>query len=175
MKVILKNVRLAYPDLLQPGKKYERFGAEFRFSAESGCKEALENAIDEQGALAFGAKWAKIKTSLHSSGKIFKVKDGTEKGYDEDFFASIHNKARPKLYGPLLDEVTEANNPFYSGCHVNVSLDISAFTNKTGDSVVSTKLLGVQFAGHGEPYASTPTATKADFEPITVGMEVEDL
>lgn len=174
MKIKLKDVRIAFIDLFEPGKKYGKFGAQFRFSKESGYKDLIENTIDEQGTQAFEVKWGAIKKALYANGKIFKIRDGEEKGYEEKYFISVHSILRPEVRGRDATPIAESDRIIYPGCRVDVIMDISAFTNKTGDSVVSVKLLGVQFRGDDTPYVAGVKAETADFELIK-GADAEDL
>lgn len=175
MKIQLKDVRLSYPELFEPGKRFGKFSAQFRFNKSSKIKEQIEEAIDEQGAAAFGARWPTVKKSLVAKRKYLSIQDGKEKGYEEDYAISVNSKIRPLVVDRGANPVAASDNVIYPGCRVNVSLDISAYDHKEFGPVVSTKLLGVQFKGDDEPLAGGPVADVADFDVITDGADAEDL
>lgn len=175
MKHKLIDVRPAYIDLFEPGQKYGKFGTQIRFNKETKYKELLEDAIDEVGSAAFGAKWERVKKSLHDGGKIFKVYDGKAKGYEEDYYIGVYNATRPSVVGRDANPIGASDRIIYPGCRVDVIIDVSAFVNKKGDNVVSVKLLGVQFRGDDTPYISAPKAEISDFEVLTAGADSEDL
>ncbi len=175
MKIKLTNVRIAFIDLFEAGQKYGKYGAQFRFSKDTGYKELIESTIDNQGRETFGAKWDGVKKALYGNGKILKVYDGADKGYGEEYYISVHSIARPDVRGRAAEPIGASDRILYPGCHVDVIFDISAFLNKKNDSVVSSRLLGVQFRGDGEPFTASPKADISDFEVITAGADAEDL
>lgn len=175
MKIKLKNVRISFPEIFKPGVKFNTYGGEFRFSAKSGIKEQLEEAINAEGVSAFGEKWPSIKESLQTKGKMLKVCSGKEKEYSDDFFFRAYNKARPEVRGRNAEVLTFEDRVIYSGCRVDIQLDVSAYQQKVYGPVVSVKLLSVQFRGDDEPLSSAPRAEEADFEKISDGADDDDL
>lgn len=175
MKTILKNIRISYPDIFTPGKKFGKYGAQFRFNKDSGVKEQIEAAIDEQGVMAFGKEWEKVKKGLVNKGKLFRVNDGEDKDYEEDYFISVHNAGRPHVVGRDAKPLTADDNVIYSGCRVDAWVDVSAYEQKEYGPVVSVKLLAVQFRGDDTPYSGGPSVTANDFTPITDGADAPDL
>lgn len=172
MKLKLKNVRIAFPSLFERDEKYDRFGAQFRFSKESGYKELLENAIDNEGKEVFGAKWADIKKALTANNKIFKIHDGASKGYDDDYFVGAHNKdERPDVVGRSREALHASDRVIYSGCRVDAHLAIAAFRTKKGDAVLAVRLIGVQFRGDDAPYTASVKVEKSDYDEITDDSE----
>lgn len=175
MKITLKNVRISYPDIFSPGKKFGKFGAQFRFDEASGVKEQLEAAIDEQGVLAFAARWPAVKKSLSQKGKLFRINEGADKGYEDKYFISVHNALRPMVVGRNAEPIAEEDRVIYPGCRVDVRLDISAYKHDEYGDVVSVKFLGVQFRGDDTPLTEGVKADITDFEPIADGTDADDL
>lgn len=166
MKIKIKNVRISYPDIFSPGKKFGKFGAQFRFSNDE-PKETIESALDEVGSETFKAKWPLVKKTLTNKGKLFRVNDGADKGYDEPYFISVHSANRPEVRGRKGEVIAEEDKVIYAGCRVDAILDVSAYEHKEFGSIVSVKLLGVQFRGDAEPYSGSVRADITDFEEIT--------
>jgi hypothetical protein len=164
MKLKLENVRLAFIHFWEQDK-YDNFSGQFRFD-DVKHKEAIEAAIAKEAATAFGAKTASILKNLTAGNKLFKVHDGADKEHDEAFFISAKNKARFEVRGPRAEVVGASDNVFYSGCRVDIWLDVSAFIHSKGDGVVSVKLMGVQFRGHDTPLTAAPKMEASDFTVI---------
>ena len=94
-------------------------------------------------------------------------------------------KARPRVLDRDKSPLTQSDGRPYSGCYVNVSIDIWAQDNKFGKRV-NAKLLAVQFHADGEAFSGgeglmpTPTsttraaATKAAARPTTATVSLFD-
>ncbi len=175
MKIKLKNVRISFPDIFKPSAKFNKFGAQFRFNEDSGYKALLEDTIDQQGTETWGTKWPAIKKSLIAKEKLFSVRSGAEKDYDEHYFITAHNAVRPEVGGLAAEPITADDRLIYAGCYVDAILGVSAYQHDTYGPVVSVKLLGVQFRKDGKPLGGGERATKADFEEIHAGADDEDL
>lgn len=175
MKIILKNIRISYPDIFTPGKKFGKYGAQFRFNKDSGVKEQIEKAIEDQGLAAFPKEWEKVKKNLVNKGKLFRINDGEDKGYEEDYFISVHNAARPHVVSRNAEPLSAEDGVIYSGCRVDAWIDVSAYEQKEFGPVVSVKLLAVQFRADDTPYSGGPAVTANDFTPITDGADAPDL
>lgn len=176
MRIHLKNVRISYPDLFTPGKKYGKYGAEFRFSKESGLKDKIESAIDTEGTAFFGGDWAKVKKGLTLKAKLFRVKEGSEKDYTDDYFVTTttgkSGTLKPKVANSDGSLLSENDNVIYPGARVDAWLDINVFKIGT-DPIVSINLIAVQFRADDEPLSGS--APRVDFTPITDGSDAEDL
>lgn len=166
MKLRLTNVRISFPDIFTPGKKYGKFGAQFRFSDE-GIKASLDAAIDSAGSEAFKSKWEATKKTLQAKEKLFRVNSGADKGYDDTYFISVHNALRPEVRGRKGEVLAEEDRVIYPGCRVDAILDVSAYSHDTYGPIVSVKLLGVQFRSDDKSLTGSVRADTADFQPIT--------
>ena len=63
----------------------------------------------------------------------------------------------------------------YSGCHVNVIIDVWAQDNQYGKKI-NAQLQGIQFLRDGEAFSGGGVAAdQSDFEEITEGADAEDL
>lgn len=130
-------------------------------------------------------------TTLQAKGDIC-LRDGATKaeydGFEGMFYISGRNKARPTVLAAQMWQgkpivVDQASNgwqmndqgmlvrvtdlPFavkapYSGCYVNVSLDVWAQANQYGKRI-NAKLLAVQFARDGDPFSGGSGFDANDF------------
>ncbi len=102
-KVMIQNVRLAFPQLWEPksvnGEGEPAYSASFIFPPEHPAKAAMEAAIDECGKEKWGAKWDKVKKELEAKDKTC-LHDGDTKanydGYEGNWYVSARNKSRPR-------------------------------------------------------------------------------
>lgn len=153
-------------------------------------KESLEiaqKAMQQVAVEKWGAKAGDVFKTLRAKGDICLL-DGATKaeydGFDGNKYISARNKAKPAIvatrkYNGKVIHVDEGNNayidgqrvrdlPFdvkapYSGCYVNVTLDIWAQDNQYGKRV-NAKLLAIQFARDGESFGGGESFSDNDFD-----------
>lgn len=182
--VILKNVRLSYPDLHKPGKPMNdgdapKYGGQFIFGAESEAAKVAKAALIAAAQEAFGANWKAIVAAMEKSKKCVRngddnlTKDGNVRdGYGGNLYVVARNKAKPLLIGPRRDAsgqfpvLTEVDGKPYGGCYVNVKVDIKAMKakEKIPNQVYAT-LLTVQFVADGEAFGAAP-GTSEGFDDV---------
>lgn len=174
MKVVLKMTRGAFLQIWEP----KPFGGDGD-PACSGCflidpntpegaaNIKLMNAAIEQVA---SEKWkekapAMVKT-LRAKDALC-LHDGSSKaeydGFDGMMYVAARNKSRPHILDRDRNPLTEADGRPYSGCYVNVSLDIWPQENQYGKRI-NAKLLAVQFAKHGDAFSGGEGYNEEDFE-----------
>lgn len=172
--VILKDVRLSYPDLHKPGKPLNegdtpKYGAQFIFSPDSDAAKAAKDALTAAAQEVFGANWQAIVGAMEKSKKCLRkgddnlTKDGAIRdGYGGNLYLVARNKAKPLLIGgrkvngefPVL---TEADGKPYGGCYVNVKVDIKAMKAKDRiPNQIYATLLTVQFVRDGDAFGAAP-------------------
>ena len=185
MKVVLKNLRLAFPALHEASSVDdgdERFGGKFIMEPKSPNVKIIKEAIK---AVAF-EKWEKkaetIRAQLEKKDKLcFKTepyakKDGTVyDGFEGMYYVNASNEARPTLKDrdgktPLVS----ADGKPYGGCYVNAVLDVWAQDNKFGQRINAT-LLGVQFVRDGDHFAGGATISDDDFEDLGVDEDTDEV
>jgi hypothetical protein len=186
VKVILKDVRLAFPaiheaDAIDDGEP--RFGGKFIFSPKSANAKIMEKALSD--AAKEQKKWEKnpeqILTGLKKKDKVcfykepYAKKDGTiYAGFEGNYYVSASNESRPNVKDrdgktPL---VAKDGKP-YGGCYCNIVIDVWAQDNKWGQRVNAT-LLGVQFVRDGDKFAGGAAFSDDDFEDEDLGVDGED-
>jgi hypothetical protein len=181
MKVVLKNVRLAFPDLWvavqYQGKGAYRYGATFLVEPGSPNDMAIRKAINEAAAESFGSKAGAIVKSIEGNSNKFCYQDGNAKDYDgfEDMMYLASHRGE-KQGAPLVIDTNKqplaanAGKP-YAGCYVNASVDI--YAQKGENQGIRASLLAVQFFKDGDAFAGS-RANPDDFEDLSEGADSED-
>lgn len=183
IKVIMKNVRLAFADAIWTAQQVNgqgdfKFNCAFLFPGDHPARKLVSDAI-RQAANEF-PKWAgKADENLKKCVADLKVclQDGNRKdyeGYAGNYFVNASNKARP----PIRDRdgksvLVEADGRPYSGCFVNGIVDIWVQDNAFGKRV-NASLMGLQFVGDGDAFSGGKTAADDDFESLEEGAQAED-
>jgi hypothetical protein len=187
--VILKNVRLSYPDLHKPGKPLNdgdtpKYGAQFIMDPDSDAAKVAKDALTQAAQETFGANWQAIVGAMEKTKKCVRrgddnlTKDGAIRdGYAGKLYLVARNKAKPLLIGPRkgadgqFPVLTEADGKPYGGCYVNVKVDIKAMKAKDRiPNQIYATLLTVQFVADGEAFGAAP-GTSEGFDEVE-GAEV---
>lgn len=183
-QVILKNVRLSYPDLWKPGKPLNpgdaaKYGGQFIFSPDSEAAAIAKKALSDAAQEVFGANWQAIVGAMEKSKKCLRrgddnlSKEGAVRdGYGGMLYVVARNKAKPLIIGPRkgtdgkFPVLTEEGGKPYGGCYVNVKVDIKAMKarEKIPNQIYAT-LLTVQFVGDGEAFGAAP-GTEEGFDDV---------
>lgn len=159
MKILLKKVRISYPNLFQP-RAYEgsepKFSAAYLMPADHPGVKLVKSAMEAVAKEKWGAKADATLKALMSAGKVC-LRNGDEKdsdGYEGNLFVNASSKKRPTVVDS--DGVTpliEADGRPYGGCYVNAYVEIWAMENAFGKRVCAS-LAGVQFHSDGEPFGA---------------------
>lgn len=194
MEVILKNVRLSYPDLWTPGKPMNpgdtpKYGAQFIFAPDSEAAAAAKAAFQQAARDVFGDNWKNVVDAMERSKKCIRsgdqnlTKDGSVRdGYAGNLYLVARNKAKPLVIGPKKDAsgkfpvLTENDGKPYAGCYVNVKVDIKAMKGreKIPNQVYAT-LMTVQYVKDGDAFGAAPgTADGFDEVESAAGLFGDD-
>lgn len=113
--VILKNVRVSYPDFWQPGKPpvgakpgtQGKFGGQFIFAPDSDADKTAKAAFMAAAQETFGQNWQAILGAMEKSKKCLRkgdenlTKDGAIRdGYAGNNYIVARNKVQPLFIGP---------------------------------------------------------------------------
>jgi hypothetical protein len=180
--ILLKNVRLAFPQLWvpkattgkdgKPGKP--KYSANFIMAPDHPDMPKLKAII-----LAVAkAKWADqsevILKGLKVQDKLC-LHDGVTKakyaGFDGNMFVSANSDSRPSVFdrhkingqGVIL---AESDGRPYAGCYVNASIDVWAQDHPKHGKRVNAQLRGVQFVRDGDAFAAGTAASGDEFEDL---------
>jgi hypothetical protein len=188
--ILLKNVRLAFPNLWTPrastgkdGKPGKlKYSASFILPPDHPDVAKLKALI----TAAAKAKWADksdvILKGLRVQDRLC-LHDGVTKsqysGFDGNLFVSANSDNRPSVFdrhkingqGVIL---AESDGRPYAGCFVNASIDVWAQDHPTHGKRVNAQLRGVQFVRDGDAFAAGTAASEDEFEDLGDQGEGDD-
>lgn len=146
--VKLKNVRINFASVFEPFVSAKFPNNEPKYQITLLLDKEIKSDRDMVASLA------KACDEAAGGAKVLKhpLIDGDEPGQHENnagyYLVRPSNKRRPVVVGKDGEALTEADNVIYDGCYCNVALDVYYYPKMKG---VFATLLGVQFAGDGEP------------------------
>lgn len=150
--IVLKNVRLSFPQIWTPKSfapgQDPRFNANFLIDKETQADQ-IAKLKDAVNALA-AEKWKGKKPG----GLKLCLGDGEEKdydGYENAVYVSASTKVRPVIVDQKKNPLAEEDGKPYAGCYVNVALSLWCQDNQWGKRVNAT-LDAIQFVKDGEPF-----------------------
>lgn len=179
MKMQLKNVRLAFPQIFKASAfngSDAAFSAAFIFSADHPAMKQVEDACVAVAKEKWGAKWETIYKTIKAADKLA-IHNGDTKaeyeGYEGNFFVNARNKVKPTIRDvDGRTELTEADGRPYGGCYVVAHIELYAQDNEFGKRI-NASLRGVQFYRDGAAFAGGSAASDDEFESLAV--EEDDL
>ena len=183
MKVMLKQVRLSFPDLFV-AKQYEgkgdfKYSASFLIEPGSDNDKAIQAALKAAAVEKFGKRTDAVLESIRGSKQQYCYLKGDIKeyeGYQGMLVLSAKRKqkdGRPYVIDQKKTPLNEADGKPYAGCYVNASVDIWAQDGQhTG---MRAGLLGVQFHSDGDAFSGGAVANPDDFNEIADGADAAAL
>ena len=162
-RIMLKGVRLSFPNLFQPAV----------FDGKSGKFEATflldknDKKTKKQIDMVIAAALAEAKVKVPSD-KYF-IKDGDDSaydGYEGNWSIKAGSRARPTLLNADKTQLEESDGKLYAGCYVNAIISIWIQNNKFGKRV-NANVHGVQFLKDGDPFTSDVKASSDDFDDVS--------
>jgi hypothetical protein len=181
MKVVLKGVRLAFPDLWEP-KRFEgsdnaRYGATFLVEPGSANDKVIREAIRSVAKEAYGNKLEVALKHYEGNSAKFCYLDGNMKEYDgfaDMMYLSAHRgekQGAPLVMDRNKDTLAANSGKPYAGCYVNGSVDIYVQGGKFPG--IRASLLAVQFFKDGDAFAGS-RANPDDFEDLSEGADADE-
>ena len=190
--IFLSNVRLSFPQLVEPrssvengAKKFsadflmpmnhpgvQQFGAEYAKAAQEKWKEHAQSVMaiiqGDRKLRCFGQGNEKV------NGKTFKPYDG----YADMFYISANKDQMPQMIQADGSAVDPTNTmayqalarKMYGGCYVNAAVRPWLQENKHGRGV-RCELIAVQFAGDGEAFGEAVADATALFKPVAAAAQ----
>ncbi len=173
MKVTIKDVRLAFPDLFEArafkGSGDPKFGASFLFAKDHPAVKEIENAIEKVAKEKWKDKAATILKGLRTKNDTC-LHDGDTKpeidGYEGNFYISARSSVRPTVVDRDRTRLEKSDGRPYGGCYVNAIIDIWAMDSSDFGKRVCASLMGVQFVRDGEAFAGGTAASPDEFEEL---------
>jgi hypothetical protein len=178
MKILLKDVRLAFPNIWKAsapkGGGEVAFSASFLIPKDHKQLPEIKKAMLALAKEKWGAKGDSVYKALDAADKLA-LHDGDAKaeyeGFEGNLFVSSRSRVRPSVFDQQRQELTEADGKPYSGCYVNASIELWAQDNSYGKRV-NAQLRGVQFLRDGDAFAGGGKAADAeDFDEIGTADE----
>lgn len=187
MKVLLKNVRITFPNVYEAravtGGDNPRYSASFLLEKGSENYTKLVAAMKEVALEKWGPKGDQTLKALVAGQKVC-LRDGDTKAdaypyYAGLYFVSAANKEKPTVFDEQQKAIGPESGKPYSGCYVNASVSIWAQDNQYGKRI-NASLRGVQFWADGERLSGGGVATEDEFAEIPVpegkdSIEDEDI
>ena len=183
MKLIIKDVRLAFPDLFVP-KQFNNagsfsYGCQLLIDPNSQAFEDIEAAIVEVATAKWGKKAKRMLEEIRPDKKACCWIDG-DRREDYDGFAgmfALTAKRQEKKGPPLIltrrkQVIAKDKGEVYGGCFVNASVDIYASENNGAG--MRCELSTIQFCGHGDPFGSGAAPSADDFDDLGAGANDDD-
>ena len=182
MELKLDNVRIAFATLYEARKVDEKsdpaFSGSFLIPKKSPLVKKVNAAID----LAAKDKWQDkapgVLKALRASDKVC-LQDGDTKseyeGFADHFFVSARSKGRPIVLNRDKSPLTKEDGKPYSGCFVNVVLDIWAQEHPKHGKRVNAALKGVQFVRDGDSFGGGTPASPDAFDDLGDGADADDI
>lgn len=187
-KVLLKNVRLSFPNLFQPGTPptgttaVAKFGAQFIFSPDSeaykvASTEVLRVAVEKFGknAKTIVAEMPKSTICLRRGDSQLDKAGEVREGYAGNMYLVASNKSRPVIVNndKARTPLVESDGKPYGGCFVHCTVDIYAHDKPGLGKRIDATLLAVMFAGDGDSFGGAK-GSASDFDSIAVS-ETDEL
>lgn len=189
MKVILKDVRLAFPDLFTPKAQLgddgnpgtPKYGCALIYEPDHPCVKLLHDAEAEVAKAKWGAKAEAYLKEVKANGRDV-VQDGNKKasydGYSGMQFTNANRKAdggRPTVIDRDRTPLAAGDGKPYAGCYVIAHVNVWAQDNKKGGKRINAELSGVQFLRDGDSFsAGAPPADVDDFADLGVDDSEHD-
>lgn len=179
-RIRLENVRLAFAQGLwqkskPPGSDAnakEKFRASFLIPRNHPQLAQLQKIIADEATAKWGAKAPAILKAAEAQQKVC-LRDGDLKaqyaGFEGNFYVSASAEIMPSVFGPNPKDgpIAQQSGQVYSGCWVNVSLDIYPFDRVSKG--VAAGLRGVQKVSDDEALGGGTAASDDEFDEIAVG------
>lgn len=181
-RILLKNVRLAFPNLFEPttvaGEGKPRYSATLVLGPDHPQLAEIQAAQTAVAQAKWGAKAAAIVKGLEKQDKLA-LHDGDTKskydGFPGNFFisASAQENAAPTVIDRDRTPLSARSGRPYAGCFVNASIELWAQDNNYGQRV-NAQLRGVQFYADGDSFSAGRPADAEEFEEVTDGAGADD-
>ena len=181
-RILLKDVRLAFPNLWEPttvnGEGKPRFSATLLMPQDHAQLEEIKRKIDAVAKDKWRDKATAILAGLYKTDKVALHDGDTKAAYDgfagNMFVASAaQENAAPTVIDRDKAPLSARSGRPYPGCYVNASLEFWAQDNAYGKRINCT-LRGIQFYRDGDSFSAGRPADSDEFEDVTEGAGADD-
>ncbi len=181
-RILLKNVRLAFPNLWEPntvnGEGKPRYSASLLMGQDHPQVEEIKRKIEALAKDKWRDKAASILAGLYKTDKVALHDGDTKSQYDgfsgNMFVASAaQENAPPTVIDRDRSPLSQRSGRPYPGCYVNASLEFWAQDNGYGKRINCT-LRGIQFYADGDSFSAGRPADSDEFDDVSAGADAED-
>ena len=166
--------------IVTPDSKVERKTAEGKWVSTS-LKEAQRLVAEEafKGDAKKASAWFEDLDARQKSVRVGdKNKDkagDVRQGYEGNLYVHATSKTLMPVYrGDKSIVAREEDSPIYSGCYVNMQVELWAQENTNGKGLRAT-LLGIQKVRDGDAFGGGSAPNADDFGEVTEGADAADL
>src|SRR5574343_182448 len=180
MKMMLNNVRLAFPRLWK-ARAFEdgepTFGALLILTPDNPAIAQLEKAFTVVAKEKWAEKAPAILKTMKTQDRLC-LHDGSTKaqysGFEGNMFVSANSKGRPSIFDRNRAPLSEEDGKPYSGCYVNASIELWPQDHPKYGKRINAQLRGVQFFADGDAFAAGTPASDEDFPDLSDQGEDSD-
>jgi Protein of unknown function (DUF2815) len=173
MKIMLKNARLAFPNLFSARAGQDggeaKFGASLILDPKNPAIAELNAAFTKIAKEKWADKGETILKGLKAQDRLC-LHDGATKasyqGFEGNMYVSASSKLRPSVFDRTRTPLTAEDGKPYSGCYVNASIELWAQDSKQYGKRINAQLRGVQFVADGDAFAAGQSASEEEFEDL---------
>jgi hypothetical protein len=176
MKLLIKNVRMAFPSIFEPeafGDGDPAYGGKFIVPQEHPQLAEIRKAVTTAATEKWGEKAAGILSLLKDDKKVawvegpYRNKNGDiYDGFEGMYHLSTRNggkaPVKPSAFDTQNRPVTQSDGVLYSGCYVDVSVEFYAQDNGYGRRI-NCSLRGVRKAADGDSFGGGASAGADEF------------
>lgn len=175
-RIELTMVRLAFADGVfetrrMEGSDRDLYQANALFAKDHPAYKLVEAAATEVAGEEWGAKAADViaLAKKKEDGKNWVLKDGSLKTYDGyagNFYIGPNSKKRPTVLNRDGTPLTAADGKIYSGCYVDMIVEVYAYSHPVGGKGVSSEIKGIRFRKDGDAFGGGAPVTADAFSAI---------
>ncbi len=182
-KVVLRDVRLSFPDLWEAvqyqGQGPFNYRASFLMAPDSDSKKKVDAAIKEAANEKWGAKAGAILPGILANPQKCCFIDGNLKeynGYAGNWaLSALRNQddGRPLIVDRAKNPLTAADGKIFAGCYVNATVEVWAQDNSFGKAIRAT-LVNVQYVKDGPSFGGATPASADDLDDLSYADEEDE-
>ena len=178
MKITLKNVRLAFPNIFEPRASQDGGKAKYGASLILDPKDPMNAASIKELQAAFpaiakekwGAKADVILKGLMAQDRLC-LHDGATKaqydGFEGNFYVSANSDARPTVVDRDKTPLQAGDGKPYSGCFVTAIIELWPQDHQKHGKRINANLRGVQFVRDGDAFSAGRPAETDEFDDLS--------
>lgn len=180
-RIELTKVRLAFESVFETrrieGSDRDLYSGNGIFPKEHPAYKLLEDAAVVVATEEWTTNAQKFidLAKKKDGGKNWALKDGNNQvdkngdirdGYAGSFYVAPNSKTRPTVINRDGSPLTAKDGVIYSGCYVDMIVEVYAYNHPTGGRGVSSELKGVRFREDGDAFSGGAPVTADAFSAI---------